>query len=163
MCRWLNGAVLFYSSNSAWWYSVNFLDLFPFSPHYVTLHLQIQFVLLISRQGKVRLTKWYSPYSQKERTKVILATVFSIFHFPNIASHLSSYYCSFSLTPAIVYMPLFNLNINLSRINYDAILLHVKFIVFLHDPSLTITSVLERFSVSSVEWFFLVLPSFVTL
>ncbi|KAK6160905.1 hypothetical protein DH2020_004286 [Rehmannia glutinosa] len=24
-----------------------------------------------SRQGKVRLTKWYSPYSQKERTKVI--------------------------------------------------------------------------------------------
>ncbi|KAA3482609.1 AP-1 complex subunit sigma-1 [Gossypium australe] len=32
---------------------------------------QIHFVLLISRQGKVRLTKWYSPYSQKERTKVI--------------------------------------------------------------------------------------------
>ncbi|KAK2973280.1 hypothetical protein RJ640_015681 [Escallonia rubra] len=35
------------------------------------LLLQIHFVLLISRQGKVRLTKWYSPYSQKERTKVI--------------------------------------------------------------------------------------------
>ncbi|CAM6022113.1 unnamed protein product [Sphagnum balticum] len=33
--------------------------------------VQIHFVLLISRQGKVRLTKWYSPYSQKERTKVI--------------------------------------------------------------------------------------------
>eukprot|EP00244_Chara_vulgaris_P013594 TRINITY_DN7876_c0_g1_i2.p1 TRINITY_DN7876_c0_g1~~TRINITY_DN7876_c0_g1_i2.p1 ORF type:complete len:162 (+),score=31.96 TRINITY_DN7876_c0_g1_i2:453-938(+) len=31
----------------------------------------IHFVLLISRQGKVRLTKWYSPYSQKERTKVV--------------------------------------------------------------------------------------------
>ncbi|KAK3009675.1 hypothetical protein RJ639_013664, partial [Escallonia herrerae] len=31
----------------------------------------IHFVLLISRQGKVRLTKWYSPYSQKERTKVL--------------------------------------------------------------------------------------------
>ncbi|TXG60363.1 hypothetical protein EZV62_014936 [Acer yangbiense] len=29
----------------------------------------IQFVLLISQQGKVRLTKWYSPYSQRERTK----------------------------------------------------------------------------------------------
>ncbi|KVH89840.1 Adaptor protein complex, sigma subunit [Cynara cardunculus var. scolymus] len=29
----------------------------------------IHFVLLISRQGKVRLTKWYSPYSQKERSK----------------------------------------------------------------------------------------------
>ncbi|KAK7385870.1 hypothetical protein VNO78_31798 [Psophocarpus tetragonolobus] len=33
--------------------------------------LKIHFVLLISRQGKVRLTKWYSPYSQKERSKVI--------------------------------------------------------------------------------------------
>ncbi|KAJ7946775.1 AP complex subunit sigma [Quillaja saponaria] len=31
----------------------------------------IHFVLLINRQGKVRLTKWYSPYTQKERTKVI--------------------------------------------------------------------------------------------
>ncbi|KAK6940497.1 AP complex, mu/sigma subunit, partial [Dillenia turbinata] len=31
----------------------------------------IHFVLLISWQGKVRLTKWYSPYSQKERSKVI--------------------------------------------------------------------------------------------
>ncbi|EFH45346.1 predicted protein [Arabidopsis lyrata subsp. lyrata] len=25
--------------------------------------------ILISRQGKVRLTKWYSPYAQKERSK----------------------------------------------------------------------------------------------
>ncbi|KAJ1293038.1 hypothetical protein BS78_01G037400 [Paspalum vaginatum] len=31
----------------------------------------IHFVLLISRQGKVRLTKWYTPYPQKQRTKVI--------------------------------------------------------------------------------------------
>ncbi|XP_024514773.1 AP-1 complex subunit sigma-1-like isoform X2 [Selaginella moellendorffii] len=31
----------------------------------------IRFVLLISRQGKVRLTKWYSPYTQKERLKAI--------------------------------------------------------------------------------------------
>eukprot|EP00271_Cylindrocystis_brebissonii_P016778 TRINITY_DN4127_c0_g1_i1.p1 TRINITY_DN4127_c0_g1~~TRINITY_DN4127_c0_g1_i1.p1 ORF type:complete len:162 (-),score=38.54 TRINITY_DN4127_c0_g1_i1:661-1146(-) len=31
----------------------------------------IHFVLLISRQGKVRLAKWYSPYTQKERTKAI--------------------------------------------------------------------------------------------
>ncbi|CAK9207676.1 unnamed protein product, partial [Sphagnum troendelagicum] len=36
-----------------------------------TCSVRIHFVLLISRQGKVRLTKWYSPYSQKERTKVI--------------------------------------------------------------------------------------------
>ncbi|XP_078149558.1 AP-1 complex subunit sigma-2-like isoform X1 [Carex rostrata] len=31
----------------------------------------IHFVILINRQGKVRLTKWYSTYSQKERSKVI--------------------------------------------------------------------------------------------
>ncbi|XP_031270259.1 AP-1 complex subunit sigma-1-like isoform X1 [Pistacia vera] len=31
----------------------------------------IHFVILVSRQGKVRLTKWYSPYSQKERAQVI--------------------------------------------------------------------------------------------
>ncbi|KAF7831516.1 AP-1 complex subunit sigma-1-like [Senna tora] len=33
--------------------------------------MQIHFVILISRQGKVRLTKWYSPYSQRERSKVL--------------------------------------------------------------------------------------------
>jgi hypothetical protein len=38
----------------------------------------IHFVLLISRQGKVRLTKWYSPYSQKERTKVLIFLVHSL-------------------------------------------------------------------------------------
>ncbi|KAL4650550.1 hypothetical protein ACB092_01G094900 [Castanea dentata] len=31
----------------------------------------IHFVILNNRQGKVRLTKWYSTYSQKERSKVI--------------------------------------------------------------------------------------------
>ncbi|THU69923.1 hypothetical protein C4D60_Mb08t19530 [Musa balbisiana] len=31
----------------------------------------IHFVILISRQGKVRLTNWYSPYQQKERSTVI--------------------------------------------------------------------------------------------
>ncbi|KAG5074160.1 hypothetical protein JHK84_055391 [Glycine max] len=39
-------------------------------PQGILIYL-INFVLLISRQGKVRLTKWYSPYSQKERSKVI--------------------------------------------------------------------------------------------
>jgi hypothetical protein len=33
---------------------------------------QIHFVLLISRQGKVRLTKWYTPYQQKQRIKVCI-------------------------------------------------------------------------------------------
>tara|TARA_B100000795_G_scaffold66746_1_gene45715 strand:- start:258 stop:548 length:291 start_codon:yes stop_codon:yes gene_type:complete len=31
----------------------------------------IHFVLLISRQGKVRLTKWYSPYSSKEKARTV--------------------------------------------------------------------------------------------
>ncbi|KAI5658066.1 hypothetical protein M9H77_26859 [Catharanthus roseus] len=31
----------------------------------------IHFVLLISRQGKVRLAKWYSTFSAKERSKVV--------------------------------------------------------------------------------------------
>ena len=35
--------------------------------------LQIRFVLLLSRQGKVRLAKWYSTYTQKERAKVGLS------------------------------------------------------------------------------------------
>jgi len=30
----------------------------------------IHFIMLISRQGKTRLTKWYSPYSQKEKTRI---------------------------------------------------------------------------------------------
>eukprot|EP01115_Flamella_aegyptia_P011753 TRINITY_DN56192_c0_g2_i1.p1 TRINITY_DN56192_c0_g2~~TRINITY_DN56192_c0_g2_i1.p1 ORF type:complete len:175 (+),score=13.59 TRINITY_DN56192_c0_g2_i1:52-525(+) len=31
----------------------------------------IQFVLLLNRQGKVRLTKFYTPYSQKERKRIV--------------------------------------------------------------------------------------------
>ena len=31
----------------------------------------IHFVLLISRQGKVRLTKWYSPYSTKDKARAV--------------------------------------------------------------------------------------------
>ena len=34
-------------------------------------HVQaVRFVLLLSRQGKVRLAKWYTTYTQKERAKV---------------------------------------------------------------------------------------------
>jgi hypothetical protein len=32
---------------------------------------QIRFVLLLSRQGKVRLAKWYTTLSQKERAKIM--------------------------------------------------------------------------------------------
>ena len=31
----------------------------------------IKFVLLLSRQGKVRLSKWYTTYNQKERAKLV--------------------------------------------------------------------------------------------
>jgi AP-1 complex subunit sigma 1/2 len=37
----------------------------------VHLIAQIRFVLLLSRQGKVRLAKWYTTISQKERAKII--------------------------------------------------------------------------------------------
>lgn len=33
--------------------------------------MQIRFVLLLSRQGKVRLAKWYTTLSQKERAKIM--------------------------------------------------------------------------------------------
>ncbi|KAJ3669532.1 hypothetical protein LUZ60_011482 [Juncus effusus] len=36
-----------------------------------SLQKMINFVILMNRQGKVRLTKWYSTYSQKERSKLI--------------------------------------------------------------------------------------------
>lgn len=39
----------------------------PFRPGPVP---QIRFVLLLSRQGKVRLAKWYTTLSQKERGKI---------------------------------------------------------------------------------------------
>lgn len=32
---------------------------------------QIKYLLLVSRQGKVRLMKWYVPLSSKEKTKII--------------------------------------------------------------------------------------------
>lgn len=32
---------------------------------------QIHFVILMSRQGKVRLAKWYSTYNMKERARVV--------------------------------------------------------------------------------------------
>jgi AP-1 complex subunit sigma 1/2 len=31
----------------------------------------VRFILLLSRQGKVRLAKWYTTTSQKERAKII--------------------------------------------------------------------------------------------
>ena len=33
--------------------------------------MQIRFVMLLSRQGKVRLAKWYTTVSQKERAKIV--------------------------------------------------------------------------------------------
>lgn len=35
------------------------------------LTIQIQWVLLISRQGKVRLSKWYGTMSQKSKAKIV--------------------------------------------------------------------------------------------
>ena len=43
--------------------------------------VQIYFVLLISRQGKVRLTKWYSPHSQMEKIQGTLISSLSSYLF----------------------------------------------------------------------------------
>jgi AP-1 complex subunit sigma 1/2 len=37
----------------------------------ISVCTQIRFVILLSRQGKVRLSKWYLTLSQKERAKII--------------------------------------------------------------------------------------------
>ena len=37
----------------------------------VVRRAMIHFVLLISRQGKVRLTKWYSPYNAKDKARAV--------------------------------------------------------------------------------------------
>jgi len=36
-----------------------------------TLIKQINYVLLVSRQGKVRLAKWFTTLSQKEKNKIV--------------------------------------------------------------------------------------------
>lgn len=36
-----------------------------------SLSPQIRFMLLLSRQGKVRLSKWYTTVNQKERARII--------------------------------------------------------------------------------------------
>ncbi|KAF3777271.1 AP-1 complex subunit sigma-2 [Nymphaea thermarum] len=62
---------------------------------------QIHFVLLVNRQGKVRLSKWYSTYSQKERSKVskldyiTVCTVFLIFFILPIVK--SEYFLPYSV------------------------------------------------------------------
>jgi AP-1 complex subunit sigma 1/2 len=38
----------------------------------------IHFLVLISRQGKTRLTKWYNPYTAKEKSKILKDVVNSV-------------------------------------------------------------------------------------
>ena len=51
----------------------------------------IHFALLFSRQGKVRLSKYYVPYSQKERAKLVKEVTASILSRPaklcNVVEH----------------------------------------------------------------------------
>ena len=39
--------------------------------NHVCIVQAVKFVLLLSRQGKVRLSKWYTTYTQKDRAKII--------------------------------------------------------------------------------------------
>lgn len=42
--------------------------------HTLCVSQAIHFLILMSRQGKVRLAKWYSTYTQKERARIIKDT-----------------------------------------------------------------------------------------
>jgi len=37
----------------------------------VVEQMGVHFLLLVSRQGKARLTKWYEPYTTKEKTRIV--------------------------------------------------------------------------------------------
>ena len=50
----------------------------------------IHFALLFSRQGKVRLSKYYVPYSQKERGKLVKEVTASILSRPASCATWSS-------------------------------------------------------------------------
>lgn len=53
-------------------FSISLLNESPPKDHDVDIHFvpQMQFMLLFSRQGKLRLQKWYVPLSDKERKKI---------------------------------------------------------------------------------------------
>lgn len=53
-------------------FSITLLNESPPKDHDVTINFlpQMQFMLLFSRQGKLRLQKWYVPLSDKERKKI---------------------------------------------------------------------------------------------
>lgn len=40
---------------------------------------QIHYFLIVNRQGKIRLAKWYTAHSSKERTKVVKELTLNIF------------------------------------------------------------------------------------
>jgi len=45
-----------------------------FLDHFASVYLFTQmfhFIILVSRQGKTRLTKWFSPYTAKEKTRIL--------------------------------------------------------------------------------------------
>jgi AP-1 complex subunit sigma 1/2 len=56
---------------------VGFLDL-----QISSLKLQFQFFFLVSRQGKVRLAKWYATYTMKEKQKIIREVLNSVLNRP---------------------------------------------------------------------------------
>lgn len=57
---------------------------------------QIQWALLISRQGKVRLSKWYGTMSQKSKAKIVkdvtqLVLARRVRRFPDPVPHVQLY------------------------------------------------------------------------
>ena len=52
--------------------SPSLAHLSPLSSHFVSLNTGVSFVLLISRQGKVRLAKWYTTMSTRNKSTLPL-------------------------------------------------------------------------------------------
>lgn len=64
-----------------------FLFIFSFFKN-IFSNQTVHFILLISRQGKTRLTKWYEPYANKEKARILKEV-------PNLVLNRSPKLCNF--------------------------------------------------------------------
>ena len=58
---------------------------------YACVFGQIHFLLAVGRQGKVRVAKWYSSYTLKEKTKLTRDVTSTVFERPNKACNFVEY------------------------------------------------------------------------
>lgn len=67
--------------------------------------VQIHFFMLLNKQGKVRLSKWYSTYNQKQRTKTIKeVTSVVLARAPQVGHHVLQGHTLSHLYPVVRYL-----------------------------------------------------------